>query len=81
MAADVRSRGLEASTEHRVATPDGCKSCRYVDVVGKDSSGKVVEMHQVGRQTGAGAPVAREVRAMDDIQKATGNRPEFHPYN
>jgi hypothetical protein len=38
-------------------------------------------MHQVGRQTGAGNPVAREGRALDDIQGATKSRPEFHPYN
>lgn len=81
VAAGVRSRGLEASTEHRVLTPDGCKSCRYVDVVGKDAKGKVVEMHQVGRKTGAGNPVAREGRALNDIQGATKARPEFHPYN
>jgi len=54
VAAAVRARGLEASTEHRVLTPDGCKSYRYVDLVGKDARGNVVEMHQVGRQTGAG---------------------------
>jgi hypothetical protein len=50
-------------------------------VVGKDAKGNVVEMHQVGRQTGAGNPVAREGRALDDIQGATKSRPEFHPYN
>jgi hypothetical protein len=49
--------------------------------VGKNAEGKVIEMHQVGRQTGAGNPVSREVRALDDIQKATNTRPEFHPYN
>ena len=81
VAAAVRSRGLEASTEHRVLTPGGCKSCRYVDLVGKDAKGNVVEMHQVGRQTGAGNPVAREVRALDDIQGATRRRPEFHSYD
>jgi RHS repeat-associated protein len=81
VAAGVRSRGLEASTEHRVLTPDGCLSCRFVDVVGKDVKGAVVEMHQVGRQTRAANPVAREVRALDDIQGATKTRPEFHPYN
>jgi hypothetical protein len=37
-------------------------------------------MHQVGQQTSKGQPVAREVRAMDDIERATGQRPEFHAY-
>ena len=81
VAADVRSRGLEPVLEHRVSTPGGCKSYRCVDVVGKDAKGNVVESHQIGRQTGAGNPVAREIRALDDIQKATGTRPKFHPYN
>jgi RHS repeat-associated protein len=81
VAAGVKARGLEASTEHRVLTPDACKSCRYVDVVGKNAEGKVVEMHQVGRQTRAGNPVAREVRALDDIETVTKTRPKFHPYN
>lgn len=81
VAAGVRGRGLETSPEHRVLTPDGCKSCRYVDVAGKNAEGKVVEMHQVGRQTEAGNPVSREARALDDIQKATNTRPQFHPYN
>lgn len=34
-----------------------------------------------GRQTKQGAPVSRETKAMDDIEGATGERPEFHPYN
>jgi len=38
-------------------------------------------MHQVGRQTKGGIPVARERRAIDDIQKATVKTVEFHPYN
>lgn len=81
VAAGVRARGMEASTEHRVPTPGGCKSCRFVDVVGKNAEGEVVEMHQVGRRTKSGNPVAREVRALDDIQDAARTRPEFHPYN
>lgn len=32
-------------------------------------------------QTKGGAPVARERKAMDDIQDATGTRPGYHPYN
>ncbi len=53
--------------------------CRYVDAVGKNAEGRVVEMHQVGGQTGAGKSVAREVKALDDIQGATKMRPKFHP--
>jgi RHS repeat-associated protein len=78
---DVQDRGLEASREHKVDTPGGEKDSRFVDVVGKDKDGNVVEMHQVGKQNQDGTPVARERRAMDDIEKATGQRPQFHPYN
>lgn len=82
VAAGVEGRGLEASRELKVSTPGGEKGTRYVDVAGKNpQTGEVVEMHQVGRQTGSGQPVARERRAMDDIENATGKRPEFHPYN
>ncbi|MFH1921037.1 MAG: hypothetical protein ABIP48_14300, partial [Planctomycetota bacterium] len=79
--ADVESRGLRAGTEHKVTTPGGEKGSRYVDVVGKDAQGNVVEMHQVGRQTKGGQPVSRERKALDDIEGATGTRPTFHPYN
>jgi hypothetical protein len=50
-------------------------------VVGKDAEGNVVEMNQVAKQTQSGNPVAREGRALDDIQNQTGQRPNFHPYN
>lgn len=63
--------------EHRVLTAGGNKGSRYVDVVGKDAQGNVVEMHQVGRQTRSGNPVSREVKALDDIQGATGVRPNY----
>lgn len=29
----------------------------------------------------SGSPVAREVRAMDDVEGATGVRPDFDPYS
>lgn len=64
-----------------VETPNGEKGKRFVDVVGKNEKGEVVEMHQVGRQTKGGEPVARERRALDDIEEAKKKRPDFHPYN
>jgi hypothetical protein len=78
---DMQDRGLTTQREYKVETPGGEKSSRYVDVVGKDAEGNVVEMHQVGRQTQAGNPVARETRALNDIENATGTRPQFHPTN
>jgi hypothetical protein len=81
VAEDVKARGLKPEEEHMVKTPEGAKSKRFVDVAGvNESTQKVEEMHQVGRQTKSGQPVAREKDAMDDIQKATGKRPQFHPY-
>lgn len=80
--ADVQDRGLIPKREKMVQTPQGEKSKRFVDVAGIDpATGTVKEMHQVGRQTKDGQPVARERKALDDIQNATGDRPEFHPYN
>jgi hypothetical protein len=38
-------------------------------------------MYQVGRQNLDGSPVVREVQALDDIEEATGIRPNFVPYN
>ena len=81
IAAEMESRGLNVGQELRIMTPGGGKGSRYVDVFGRNAEGKVVEMHQVGRQTKSGNPVARETRAMNDIQQSTGQRPIFHPYN
>jgi Pretoxin HINT domain len=81
IAKDIEARGLTPDFEHKVSTTGGTKGTRYVDVVAKDAQGKVVEMHQVGKQTQGGAPVAREVKALDDIQGSTGVRPTYHPYN
>ena len=79
--ADVEARGLKAEREHMVVTPAGTKPKRFVDVAGVNpATGQVEEMHQVGRQTKSGASVAREKRALDDVQKAKGTRPKFHPY-
>jgi hypothetical protein len=78
---DIESRGLTPQAEHMVETPGGAKEKRFVDVVGKDAEGNVVEMHQVGKQTKGGTPVSREVKALDDIERAAGTRPKFHPYN
>jgi RHS repeat-associated protein len=78
---DMQDRGLATQREFKVETPGGEKSSRFVDVVGKDAEGNVVEMHQAGKQTQAGNPVARETRALNDVQNATGKRPQFDPTN
>jgi RHS repeat-associated protein len=81
--ADVKSRGLKPQTELRVDTPGGAKGTRYVDVAGVDpKTGKVTELHQVGKKTKGGEPVSRERKAIDDIEKARpGDKVTFHPYN
>ncbi len=82
IAEDVRSRGLEAVSELKVPTPGGEKGTRFVDVAGRDpATGKVVEMHQVGKQTKGGTPISREQRAINDIKKSCPTEPCFHPYN
>jgi RHS repeat-associated protein len=82
MAADIAARGLIPSTEFRVLTPTGAKVARFVDVVGIDPRTSLpVEYYQIGRQTAAGLPVAREVRALNDLSVAIGVRPSFVPYN
>ncbi|MGE0186549.1 MAG: RHS repeat-associated core domain-containing protein [Hyphomonadaceae bacterium] len=82
VAEDIQSRGLEPVREARVRTPEGRRESRYVDVAARDPvTGETVERHQVGRQTTGGQPVAREREALGDIEGATGQRPEFHPYN
>ncbi len=48
---------------------------------GTDPKTGKVEQVQVGKQNQNGTPVAREVKALNDIEKATGTRPKFVPYN
>ncbi|WP_414885468.1 hypothetical protein, partial [Sphingomonas sp. Root241] len=80
--ADISARGLKARTEFSIATPNGDRGSRSIDVVAIDSAGRVVESYQVGRQTGAGNPVARETRAINDIRTARPDlNPVFVPYN
>lgn len=54
-------------------------------MVGLDSRGRVVEIHQVGKTTKRyNAPVFRERRAIRDIMHAenyNGARIKFHSYN
>ena len=71
----------QIDNEVMVKTPEGEKSKRFIDVQGTNTSTGEVKRVQVGKQNQNGTPVARERRAIDDIEKADGNRPEFVPYN
>ena len=79
VAKSLKESGYEVEKEVRVPTPNGAKSSRWVDVVGTRNG--ETRMYQIGRQNLDGTPVAREVQALDDIEGATGIRPNFLPYN
>ena len=66
--------------EEVVPTPGGTKSSRRPDITTRAPDG-TVQRENVGRSTQTGQPVARERRALDDIEKATGQRPAFTPYD
>jgi hypothetical protein len=72
---------IKLKREYRVYIPYREKVYRDVDAAAIDSTtGKPVSLHQVGGQEG-GVPVPRELQTMDDIERATGIRPQFHNYN
>lgn len=78
----LKSNGFEdIRTERTIYTPNGEKTKRAVDVRGINPTTGEVKYVQVGRQNKNETPVARERRALDDIEKATGQRPIFIPYN
>jgi len=70
---------LKAQKEYTIRDPQTNQVKRFADVasVSKD---KPVEFFQVGRVTKTGEPVARERRAIQDIQKTTGKRVTFRQY-
>jgi RHS repeat-associated protein len=76
----LQEEGYETQREVKVETPDGEKTKRYIDVQGTKPTGEVKSV-QVGKQNKDGTPVSRETKAMDDIEQATGQRPDFVPYN
>jgi hypothetical protein len=67
--------------EKYVPTPNGVKGSRFVDVYGENKATGQIRMYQVGKTNADGTPVTREVQAMDDIEGATGIRPQFIDYN
>jgi len=89
IAKSIEARGLIPQREYTIKDPDTGKT-RRADVVGIDpKTGKVIEIHQIGRQTGSGQPVSRERNAMNDIETATKKQPNkyestkvnYHIYN
>jgi len=75
----IMNRHQEPDPEHCVKLSDD--KSKYVDVAVLDQYGNPIEYHQIGKQNKGGSPVARERRAIDEIEKATGKKVWFHAYN
>lgn len=82
-AAELKAKGHTiiggggSKPEKAVFTPDGRK--RYPDITTRGPDGKIYH-ENVGRVTQAGTPVARERRALQDIDAATGRQTGYTPY-
>jgi len=78
---DILNRDYIAARE-RAHKKEGTNKKRYSDIVAIDSETKdIKEIHQIGKQNKNGTPVKRERKAIEDIEKATGLKVIFHPYN
>ena len=78
---EITARGLRTQTEYHVGTPEGTKSCRFVDVVAiNPRTRQPIEFYQVGLQTKRGLPISRERQAIVDIEKVMGIKIEFRAY-
>jgi hypothetical protein len=75
---DIESRGLRVKTEFYVKG-DGVR--RFADVAALDKKGNPVEIYQIGKARLDGLPIAREQRAINDIESITGIKVTFVPYN
>ncbi|MBM4128100.1 MAG: hypothetical protein FJ247_12250 [Nitrospira sp.] len=84
--ADIERRGLKYQTEYPVKTINGVKDTRFMDVVAIDpKTGRIVEVHQVGRRlkSDARVPVSRERDALRDVRHSPEVRDAkriFHDY-
>ena len=75
---EAAKMGPNGQREVRIPTPGGAKGTRVADAA-KVENGKVTAVTQAVRTNKNGTPVAREVRAARDIQKATGVQPKLVP--
>lgn len=75
-------RGGRGRVEEFLRIPrGGFKTARRPDITAQAPNGTIVR-ENVGRSRKRdGEPVARERRALDDIERATGSRPNFIPYD
>ena len=72
------AKTIKGQTEVTVKTPGGEKQSRRIDAA-RTEGGKVTKATQVVRPTKTGKIPAREVRAAQDIQRATGVKPKMVP--
>jgi len=77
---EISRKDLLTGRETKIPLENNKK--RYADVTGTDfNTGDLKEIHQIGKQNKNGTPVKRERKAIEDIEKATGLKVIFHPYN
>lgn len=77
---ELERKGYKVEKEHRVKDIlGGFKSARYGDIIVTSPEGEEWII-QVGKHTKTGLPVAREIKAIQDLERA-GYRVEFVPYN
>ena len=81
LSADWEHVGGGSKTEVTIKTPGGFKSSRRADITFRNKATGEVYHENVGRTAVNGEPMSREVKALDDIEAATGNRPKFTPYD
>ncbi len=75
----LQDRGFITKTEAYVKIENG--RGRFLDILAMDIEGTPSELHQIGKQNKNGEPVARERKAIQEIEKATGKKVFFHAYN
>jgi hypothetical protein len=79
--ADILKRNLSPLRERYYKNTEGGKS-RFADIVAENKeTGAEEEIYQVGKQNKNCKPVKRERDAMDDIEKISGMKVIFRPYN
>lgn len=69
-----------SKTEETVSTDGGVKSSRRPDITMREGDGTLYR-ENVGRTYANGDPIKREIDALNDIERATGVRPKFTPYD
>ncbi|HEX6087748.1 MAG TPA: RHS repeat-associated core domain-containing protein, partial [Thermoanaerobaculia bacterium] len=67
--------------EQVILTPGGVKSARRPDITFRNRVTGEVYHENIGKTYASGAPIKREIDALNDLEGATGKRPGFTPYD